>query len=202
MSLALIYAVAALPSLSEPRLLVPAPLLDAAMQRAMELVAPPMVCANGRRPWAAGDTSSAERQKRKREGDCAVDEGAGAEVRGNPKQCAMDAWEMQMLQMLAEQALTTSERNQGAPAVPPALACQLCQLRYGSCFTALLLLPLHGVAQGERTATTTFDCCSPNSIVHCARRAFAIFRPSPTRAAARDRSRGRNIEETRPHASF
>jgi hypothetical protein len=43
----------------------------------------------------------------------------------------MDGWELQMLQMLVMQGLTQSEREIGAPTLPPALACQLCQMSYG-----------------------------------------------------------------------
>eukprot|EP00277_Geminigera_cryophila_P039076 CAMPEP_0173105998 /NCGR_PEP_ID=MMETSP1102-20130122/40598_1 /TAXON_ID=49646 /ORGANISM="Geminigera sp., Strain Caron Lab Isolate" /LENGTH=166 /DNA_ID=CAMNT_0014002669 /DNA_START=257 /DNA_END=754 /DNA_ORIENTATION=- len=112
------------------------------MIRTIDLVAPPLVCANGRRPWEAPNGG---RKKRRRETDAeGKDEGAdeahddtfelsksagtvGAE---KVRSTAMDAWEMQMFQMLVLQGLTQSTRHKGVPSLPPALACQLCQMSY------------------------------------------------------------------------
>jgi hypothetical protein len=119
-----------------PRLLVPAPVLDAAMIHTIDLIAPPLVCANGLRPWMTEHEASHEgRQKRRREGErdfeskCSQDmTEAGSE---KARRTGMDAWEMQMLQMLVLQALPKCDQNSAPKAVlPAALACQLCQMPY------------------------------------------------------------------------
>lgn len=129
----LVCALAASLSLGkEQGLLVPAPLFDAAMLHSIDLVAPPVVCANGQRPWAAGDTSrGAASQKRKREDKAGIGEClAGVGRLDSTRQREMDAWEMHLLQMMVMQALN-KEGGQEALVLPPALACELCQMQYG-----------------------------------------------------------------------
>ena len=124
------------------------------MIRTIDLVAPPLVCANGRRPWEAPNGG---RKRRRRETDAeGKDEGAdeahdnkvelsestGAAGAEKVRSTAMDAWEMQMFQMLVLQGLTQSTRHKGVPSLPPALACQLCQMSYGTlhCYSCLIFL--------------------------------------------------------------
>lgn len=154
------------------------------MIRTIDLVAPPLVCANGRRPWApTGISSCAGSQKRKREGKVdGKDEGELGE-RSDPTGAdmtrPMDSWEIQMLQMLVSQGLTESAGHEGAPALPPALAFQLCQMSYGALalflFSCLPLLSLFSPAICDVPRTHI------RLIAHTAiRRAHRIFRLLPT----------------------
>jgi len=172
--------------------LVPAPLLDAAMIRTIDLVAPPLVCANGRRPWEAPNGG---RKRRRRETDAeGKDEGAdeahdnkvelsestGAAGAEKVRSTAMDAWEMQMFQMLVLQGLTQSTRHKGVPSLPPALACQLCQMSYGtlhchSCLIFLASFPLSlPLDNRTRTRTPTHTRTHTTTVARWISRVFAL----------------------------
>ena len=118
---------------TQPRLLVPAPRLDAAAVHAIDLIAPPLVCTGGRRPWTPGLPTKRRRQG---EGDEQLDRGGlqSANDRDgvSAARCTSDAWEALMLQMLARQALADSERCTGLPILPLALANQLCRMPFST----------------------------------------------------------------------
>ena len=111
-----------------PQLLVPAPILPAARMRPIGLVAPALLRADGQPAWLPARVG---RQKRARESEGGAK--GNTDVLAAAVACgqSMDGWELQMLQMLVMQGLTQSEREIGAPTLPPALACQLCQMSYG-----------------------------------------------------------------------
>ena len=112
-----------------PRLLVPAPILPAARLRSIGLVAPALRRVDGQPAWLP--SAGAQRRKRAREGGATED----ADALAAEPACreSVGGWELQMLQMLVLQELTQSERESGVPTLPPALACQLCQMHYGVC---------------------------------------------------------------------
>ena len=112
-----------------PRLLVPAPILPAARLRSIGLVAPALRRVDGQPAWLP--SAGAQRRKRAREGGATED--ADALAAEPARRESVGGWELQMLQMLVLQELTQSERESGVPTLPPALACQLCQMHYGVC---------------------------------------------------------------------
>jgi hypothetical protein len=115
--------------LRAPRLLVPAPILPAARMRPIGLVAPALLRADGQPAWLP---ARAGRQKQARESEGGAK--GNADVLAAAVACgeSMDGWELQMMQMLVLQGLTQSESETGAPTLPAALACQLCQMSYGA----------------------------------------------------------------------